>query len=255
MTMRLPKVLSGSTPERLAISSLTGMVFLGAFLLFTMEPLVGRLLVPSFGGAVQIWLLCLMFFQFMLLVGYFYAHLWAARFDKLHLLLLFLPLINLPLLISADASPNVSAGKLISVLITQTALPFAVLSTTVVVAQLWLTRSGIGAARNPYPLYGASNAGSLLGLLFYPLVIEPLTGLRTQSRHWLAGYLVYAALAILSYALLRPGKAVKRAGIDPEGPLLQTLSPSRVSYARWGMLSALSSAFLLTVTNVMIMDY
>ena len=99
MTTRLPKFPSAPALEGIAICSLTGMVFLGAFLLFTMEPLVGRLLVPSFGGAVQVWLLCLMFFQFMLLVGYFYAHLLAARFGKLHLLLLFLPLINLPLLI------------------------------------------------------------------------------------------------------------------------------------------------------------
>jgi spermidine synthase len=252
--LRWPAGRSTLTREEFAVPTLTGMVFLGAFLLFTMEPLLGRLLVPSFGGAIHIWLLCLVFFQFMLLAGYLYAHLWAARFGARHLLVLLLPLVNLPLKITAEATPDASAEKLILVLIAQAALPFAVLSTTAVVAQVWLTRSRTGRPRNPYPLYGASNTGSLLGLLSYPFLIEPFLGLRAQSRLWMAGYLLYGALAVLAYLLLQPAKATAADAASPGDSLGQDTGQPWRAYALWGLLSALTSAFLLTVTNVIAME-
>ncbi len=131
-------IKGGATGSRLAMAGLTGVVFLGALLLFGMEPMVGRLLLPHFGGAVHVWLICLMFFQAMLLVGYLYAHLLAEKLGRWHLLLLALPLINLPLGIKADPSPEAPFFTLISVLLIKVALPFAVLSTTAVVVQSWL---------------------------------------------------------------------------------------------------------------------
>jgi hypothetical protein len=252
--MESPKTESIPRSGGLAVFALAGMVFLGAFLLFVMEPMVGRLLAPSFGGAVHVWLLCLIFFQFMLLAGYLYAHLTEARFGAWHILLLFLPLISMPLQITEEVSSNATAWNLIAVLINRTSLPLAVLSTTVVMAQVWLTRSRIGARRNPYLLYGASNAGAMLGLLSYPFGIEPLIGLRIQGRLWLAGYLLYLFLAILSYVLLRPAKFPMQAGIGHGSPSEQTPPPSWRIYAQWGLLSALSSAFLLTVTNLVAME-
>ncbi len=240
--------------EGLASFALAGMVFLGAFLLFVMEPMVGRLLAPSFGGAVHVWLLCLIFFQFMLFAGYLYAHLLSASAGAWHILILFLPLVGLPLQITEDISPSAPVWKLIAVLFTRAALPFAALSTTVVVAQIWLTRSSIGARRNPYLLYGASNAGALLGLLSYPFVIEPLIGLRTQGRLWMAGYVLYLFLALQSYALLQPAKSVIPAGTGNTDPCKQKPPPALSVYVLWGLLSALSSAFLLTVTNVIAME-
>ena len=251
--MEFPKTESIPRSEGLAVFALAGMVFLGAFLLFVMEPLVGRLLAPSFGGAVHVWLICLIFFQFMLLAGYLYAHLFSARFGAWHILILFLPLAGLPLQITEDISPNAPVWKLIAVLFTRTALPFAALSTTVVAAQVWLTHSRIGARRNPYLLYGASNAGALLGLLAYPFVIEPLIGLRNQGRLWLAGYMLYLFLALQSYALLRPSKSTIPAGTGNSDPCEQKPPPALSAYVLWGLLSALSSAFLLTVTNVIAM--
>ena len=252
--MESPKTESIPRGEGPAVLALAGMVFLGAFLLFAMEPLVGRMLAPSFGGAVHVWLLCLIFFQFMLLAGYLYAHLLSARSGAWHILILFLPLVGLPLQITEGISPNAPVWKLIAWLFTRTALPFAALSTTVVVAQVWLTRSGIGARRNPYLLYGTSNAGALLGLLSYPFVIEPLIGLRSQSRLWLVGYLLYLFLAVLSFALLRSSKSVMPAGTGNTDACEQKPPPARSAYVLWGMLSALSSAFLLTVTNVIAME-
>ena len=252
--MDSPDVQSIPWREDLRNFALAGLVFLGAFLLFILEPMVGRLLTPSFGGAVHVWLLCLVFFQFMLLAGYLYAHSFSANFGAWHILILFLPLISLPLQIPEDIAPNAPVRQLIVVLFTQVALPFAALSTTVVVAQVWLTHSRIGARRNPYPLYGASNAGALLGLLSYPFGIEPLIGLRTQVRLWLAGYLLYLFLAVLSYALLRPEKSAMPAGGGNMDPLDPKTPPTWPAYALWGLLSALSSAFLLTVTNVIAME-
>ena len=124
-----------------AMPVLTGMVFLGATLLFSMEPMVGRILVPYFGGSAHVWLTSLMFFQAMLLVGYLYAHLFAQRLGRWHLLLLLLPLINLPLGAATRPAPETPILTLLGVQIVHFALPFTVLSTTAVVAQLWLARS------------------------------------------------------------------------------------------------------------------
>ncbi len=181
------------------------MVFLGAFLLFGLEPLSGRLLVPYFGGAVHIWLVCLMYFQFLLLLGYLYAHLLAGRLGRWHLAILLLPLVNLPIEMTAPAAPT---GEVVPLLITLTrhiALPFAVLCTTVVVVQLWVTRAtALSRSFNPYVLYATSNAGSLAALLGYPLLVEPFLGLRMQALIWSGGYLVYLLAAAGVWRSLRP---------------------------------------------------
>jgi len=161
---------------------LTFMVFLGAFLLFGLEPLVGRLLMPYYGGSVHVWLTCLMFFQAMLFLGYAYAHLFARKIGGWHLVLVFLPLITLPLQIRATPTPDSPILEIVVVLLSRVALPFVALSTTAVVAQLWFSHSEAGGADNPYFLYAASNAGSLIALLAYSFLAEPLIGLKTQSR-------------------------------------------------------------------------
>ena len=180
------------------------MVFLGAFLLFSLEPLTGRLLVPYFGGAVHIWLVCLMYFQFLLLLGYLYAHLLAKRLGRWHLALLLLPLANLPLAMITEVAPSGDVWPLLLTLTRHIALPFAVLSTTVVVVQLWVTRASLPRSFNPYTLYATSNAGSLAALLGYPLLAEPFLGLRMQSLIWSGGYLIYLLAAAGVWRFLRP---------------------------------------------------
>ena len=112
----------------------------------------------------------------------------------MHLLLLALPLINLPLNIHAEPSPHAPLLNVLTILLLNVALPFIVLSTTAVVAQLWLYRSSAGQDYEPYPLYAASNAGSLIALLGYTFLAEPLVGLRIQSLAWMGMYIVYAIL-------------------------------------------------------------
>jgi SAM-dependent methyltransferase len=240
--------------SRLAMTMLISLVFLGAFLLFSMEPLVGRLLVPFFGGAVHVWLICLMFFQAMLLVGYLYAHLLARKLGPWHLLLLLLPLINLPLGVVAEPSPQAPVVTLLGVLAARFALPFAVLATTAVVAQLWLATSTLRGDNNPYPLYAASNAGSLLALLGYPFLVEPVSGIKVQSLLWTAAYVLYCLLALLAWFTVQPGQ---RSLVPPgeEGrEILSQARPTVSHYARWLLLSAFPSAFLLSITNFIALE-
>jgi len=239
--------------RNLTIAVLIGMVFLGAVLLFGMEPLVGRLLIPYFGGAAHVWLTCLMFFQAMLLAGYFYAHIFARKLGAWHLLILPLPLMVLPLRIQATPDPHAPLLDVLVILFLNAALPFIVLSTTAVVAQSWLSRSSLGRHYNPYPLYAASNAGSLIALLGYTFLAEPLMGLRIQSLTWTGGYIAYMFLVAATWFLLRPGQ-------EPtvpisEDPLKSGWNTIRAATClRWILLSSLPSALLLAVTNFIALE-
>jgi hypothetical protein len=244
---------TGAISHRLAIVVLTSMVFSGALLLFGMEPLVGRLLTPYFGGAAHVWLTCLMFYQAMLLIGYLYAHLFAKKMGRWHLLLLALPLINLPLSIHADPDPHAPLLNVLATLLLHVALPFIVLSTTAIVAQLWLYQSPTGQHYEPYPLYAASNAGSLLALLGYTFIAEPLVGLRMQSIAWMGLYFVYGLLVVAAWFQLRPDKRPNTQ--NPE--IKETVEQDTISfstYGRWLLLSSLPSAFLLAVTNFIALE-
>jgi hypothetical protein len=229
--------------DRLAMAVLTGMVFCGAILLFGLEPLTGRLLTPYFGGAAHVWLTCLMFFQAVLFVGYLYAHLFARKLGVWHL----------PLQVHAQPDPHAPLPHLLYVLSVYVAIPFAVLSTTAVVAQAWLSRSRIGLHQEPYPLYAASNAGSLIALLGYTFIAEPLMGVKLQSVAWSLTYVLYAALVVASWFLLRPNLGPP-AG-DGEGQT--AAAPQAIgaaTYGKWLLLSSLPSAFLLAVTNYIALE-
>ena len=240
--------------DRLAMVVLTGMVFCGAILLFGLEPLAGRLLTPYFGGAAHVWLTCLMFFQAVLFVGYLYAHLFARKLGVWHLAILALPLVNLPLQMHAQPDPHAPLLHLLYVLSLYVALPFAVLSTTAVVAQAWLSQSRLGRHQEPYPLYAASNAGSLIALLGYTFVAEPLMGVKLQSVAWSLTYVLYAALVVASWYLLRPGTGP---AAEPEGqgaPASAAATIGAATYGKWLLLSCLPSAFLLAVTNYIALE-
>lgn len=218
-------------------------VFLGALLLFSLEPLVGRLLLPRFGGAFHVWTTALMFFQGALFVAYLYAHLFAGRVGRWHLVLVALPLLVLPPTVGAPDLAGGGIGSLLALLLRHVALPFGVLATTAVVAQRWWAASG----REPYGLYAISNAGSLGALLLYALVVEPLVGLHAQRLAWMAGYVVYALSAVVAwYASGSPHRALTAPAGTPRPPV------SRWVY--WAALSAAPSAFLMAVTNLIALE-
>jgi spermidine synthase len=231
---------------------LTLMVFIGALLLFGMEPLVGRLLTPYFGGAAHVWLTCLMFYQAMLMVGYLYAHLLARKLGGWHLALLLLPLVNLPLTVRATPDAHAPLLQVLVILFVHVAIPFAVLSTTAVVAQSWLSHSPLGRRYEPYPLYAASNAGSLIALLGYTFIAEPLIGVRLQTHLWTGAYVVYAVIVALVWFHLRPARSAAggtAASADE--------APAKIEnkiYFQWLLLSSLPSALLLAVTNYIALE-
>ena len=248
-----PQRTEGGGNNRLAMVVLTGMVFVGAILLFGLEPLAGRLLTPYFGGAAHVWLTCLMFFQAVLFIGYLYAHLFARKLGVWHMAILALPLINLPLQLHAQPDPHAPLLHLLSVLSLYVAMPFAVLSTTAVVAQAWLTHSRVGQHQDPYPLYAASNAGSLIALLGYTFIAEPLMGVKLQSVAWSLTYVLYVALVVASWYLLRP-RLGSAAAHGPEQIEVATTTIGRIDYGKWLLLSCLPSAFLLAVTNYIALE-
>jgi hypothetical protein len=180
-------------------------MFLSATLLFVVEPMIGKMLMPMLGGTPAVWNTCLVFFQAVLLAGYLYAHA-ALRFlgrrtqIAVHLALVLSPLLIvglLPLHIPAGWEPPTESnpvGWVLCLLLVVVGLPFFALSATTSVMQRWFADSGRKDAEDPYFLYAASNAGSLLGLLAYPLVLEPLLRLHTQSRWWSVAYAVFVAM-------------------------------------------------------------
>ncbi|MFA5183259.1 MAG: fused MFS/spermidine synthase [Syntrophales bacterium] len=235
-----------------AVLALTVTVFIGAFLLFSMEPFIGRILAPLFGGSVYIWLICLSFYQLMLLIGYVYAHFGAKVMGYRHIMLLILPFMILPFAIPTEVPAEGHPLASLVILLSSFALPFALLSTTAVTAQIWLVQ--FRRTEEPYALYGASNTGALLALVTYPILIEPLLGLRWQAIAWNIGYALYIIFAALSYYLIRP----KRSGKEPLSAIVfkanQGDKPSRKHFAYWILLSAMTSAFLVTVTHVIAAD-
>ncbi|GAB4201172.1 MAG: fused MFS/spermidine synthase [Sandaracinaceae bacterium] len=237
-------------------ASMSVFVASGAFLLFALEPMVGRLLLPRFGGAFHVWTTSLMFFQGALVLAYAYAHLAAKRLGAWHFVVLALPLGFFPLGASPlDAwlgvggrtSEDASIGALILALARTSLVPFFALATTSVVAQDWLARSPSHAGSNAYVLYSVSNVGSLAALFVYALAIEPWLGLRVQTLALSGGYAAYLLAAAIAYRRTaphaRPGAIDVGAG---------SATGARQLY--WVLLSAWPSALLMAVTNVVTVD-
>jgi hypothetical protein len=239
--------------SKIPTALLTAMAFLGALLSFSMEPLVGRMLVPFFGGAIHVWLTCVMFFQAILLAGYCYSHFFARKFGRWHLLLLFFPFLSIPFKINSFLYSGSPITELLYQLIVRFSLPFFVLSTTAIVAQLWLTMSEIENSDDPYALYAASNAGSFTGLFGYPLILEPLIGIKMQTWLWTSGYVLYVALVAGVWLTLRPKSGDSKL-YSVHKTLSQTDKPKLNQYVIWLILSTLPSVFFLSVTNLIALE-
>jgi hypothetical protein len=231
-------------------------MFFSAALLFGLQPLFARMALPLLGGSPSVWNTALLFYQATLLAGYVYADvstrvLGVRRQAILHVLLLFAPLVVLPIRIASDwASPTDvnPTMSLLGLLATAVGLPFFAVSATAPLLQRWFTRTGHPSAADPYFLYAASNAGSFLALLSYPLIIERLLPLSVQARWWAIGYGLFLGLIVASaLVMLRVGDAAPAAGAVMHSSLTQTPSPMR--RARWLLLALLPSSLMLGVTT------
>lgn len=234
-------------------------LFLGALLLFLLQPMFGRLVLPALGGAPAVWNTCLVFFQLTLLAGYLYA--WAsARWLRpraqlgLQAAIAVAALGVLPIRIVPAWLPPAEASPvpwLLAVLALSIGLPFFVLSTTSPVLQHWFSRTDHPEAADPYFLYRASNLGSMAGLVAYPLVADPWLGLEAQGLAWSAGYVAFGLVlaACGSVVLRRPAMAPAA-----NGSAAGYAGAGWKTILRWITLAAIPSSLLLGVTTTLSTD-
>ena len=231
-----------------------GATLLGAFLLFQVQPLISKAILPWFGGATAVWTTCMLFFQVVLLGGYVYAHGIAGRLSlggqtAAQIAILLAALATLPILPGAGWKPvdsDFPTWRVLVLLSASIGLPYFVLSTTSPLVQVWFSRAYPG--RSPYRLYALSNFGSLLALLSYPLVFEPALELSVQSWLWSGTFALYAVLCA--------GCGLWAWRHDRWKPSA-TETVDRVSWMRWIgwlLLPACASVVLLAATNHVCQD-
>jgi len=239
-------------------------VFIGAFLLFQVQLVVGKYLLPWFGGTPSVWTACLLFFQVLLLGGYSYSHFVAMRLAtpkqrNLHAGLLVFSILVLFFLSFVWPSPITpgSAWKpqpdgnptvlILRFLLASVGLPFFLLSSTGPLLQHWFSQRNPGVS--PYRLYSLSNLGSLLGLVCYPFLVEPNLHLRTQAWVWSFSYLIFVGLCV---SVAPWGAAILTSAARPSELSAEETSPppTRSRQVFWVSLAACGSAILLAVTNV-----
>jgi hypothetical protein len=228
-------------------------IFASAFLLFQVEPIISKIILPWFGGAAAVWAVCLLFFQVVLLLGYSYAHFVARKFQagaqrSIHGVILLLGLLALhiaPRNAWKPTGPEHPIGRILLLLCAAVGLPFFLLSTSTPLLQAWYSHRRMGPA--PYRFYALSNAGSMLALLSYPLVIEPWISTSHQATAW---SIAFACVVVLCAAITLLPQA-RRASNPDSAPELAAGEgqPSLRLRLLWLALTACSSALLLAVTN------
>jgi SAM-dependent methyltransferase len=227
-------------------------ILVSAALLFCLQPLVGKMLLAPLGGAPAVWNTCMVFFQALLLGGYVYAHLVVSlelrKQAVVHLALVAVPWLTLPIAIhGTPGAGETSTFAVLGVLARSVGLPFFVLSTTAPLLQRWFAQLGTASGKDPYFLYAASNLGSMVALIGYPILVEPLLGLHAQARVWAAGYALFGACIVGCVYLLR----ASRNGVRMETDMAAEDAPPVTwgERVRWIVLSLVPSSLLMGVTQ------
>ncbi len=255
----------GHRPTR-ALLLFASTIGLSAFLLFLVQPLIAKQILPWFGGSAAVWTTCLVFFQVALLAGYAYSDFVARRLQprqqaRLHTGLLLLSLLMLPITPSLALRPEDAdnpTGRILLLLTLTIGLPYLMLATTGPLVQAWFARrfAGTPTAGSVWRLYALSNAASLLALISYPPLIEPLATVRWQSWGWSIGYVVFVLLAGASAWLATRGPLAQTlqvtggtASAPPEPAAAAVAAPGWREQGLWLLLAGLGSVLLLTVTT------
>ncbi len=236
-------------------------IFLSAFLLFQVQPVIARFILPWYGGSPAVWTTCLLFFQTGLLLGYAYAHALVNLFRNrpviqigVHFSLLFLAAYLLPITPTmAEGSSGAESSpvlEILQLLATSVGFPYLLLSASGPLFQHWFSETY--PDRSPYRLYAISNLGSLLGLLSYPFLIEPALGVKTQTLVWSFGFVVFAFLAVATgfrFFRSNPETEVKDSSEDSATAKLRIRD-----VALWIAFAATGSLLLLSLTNQICQD-
>src|SRR5881394_1559668 len=255
-----------------ALFSIT--LFLSASLLFWVQPMIAKMLLPLLGGVPAVWNTCLVFFQAMLLGGYAYAHFVSTRLSiprqmAAHFCLLAVSALTPPFGVSEALIQSLSPDArpvlwLLSALFVVVGLPFFAVASTGPLLQKWFSQTGQASAGDPYFLYSASNLGSLLALLAYPVLLEPHLRLPEQSRLWAIGYAAMALCILACGGMARSARrspaanrraATNEAGQDPRA--LGAASDEIISLTqrvRWLALAFVPSSLMLGVTSYLATD-
>ncbi|HEU4828526.1 MAG TPA: fused MFS/spermidine synthase [Gemmatimonadales bacterium] len=231
-------------------------IFSSAFLLFLVQPMFSKVVLPFMGGGAAVWNTSVLFFQLVLLAGYLYAHVVSTRLGArtqvlVHAALFAVTLLLLPIEPKLGAPPPGASpvAWLLGLLALSIGAPFLLLSTTGPLLQRWFSRAGHRDSANPYFLYSASNAGSLLALLSYPVFVEPWLTLAGQRVGWSVGYVVVAGLVV---ACGWTGARGITAPVAPPSGGHSGVTPRLTLH--WIVLAAIPSALMLAVTTWMTTD-
>jgi hypothetical protein len=240
--------------NRLVLIVYTSAIFVSALLLFSVQPLFTKMVLPRLGGSPAVWSVAMVFFQSLLLGGYAYAHYLMQLRNRTipvlaHLALLAVALVTLPLSIAGGWGEPPASGYafwLLGLFVVSIGLPFFALAANNPLLQAWFVRTGHPSGPDPYFLYASSNIGSFLALLSYPVLLEPMFTLRTQNLIWSGGYGVLIVLiAACGVLLLRSpaSAAVDVLAADSSAP-----APAWILRLRWIFLAAVPSGLLIAVT-------
>ena len=257
-------VLSGHPGHEVATSSaavtlFAATLFVNALLLFLVQPMFAKLVLPLLGGSPSVWTACMLFFQSVLLAGYLYAHaaerLLTTRGQAVaHAVVWWLPFLVLPIGLPSDLSAIASTGPVTWLLRTSlisVGLPFFVLSTSAPLLQKWFSQGSHGRTSDPYFLYAASNAGSLAALLLYPIVVERLLPMRSQAGLWTFGYavstVVVLACAVVTWRTARGEQGWAKAAAGAAAVHTPGIAIGR--RLRWLLLAFVPSSLMLAVTS------
>src|ERR1700755_3173850 len=236
-----------SSRNRLLLTVYTAAIFVSALLLFSVQPLFTKMVLPRLGGSPAVWSVAMVFFQSLLLAGYAYAH-YLMRISNrtipvvIHLVLLVVALLTLPLSIAGGWGEPPTSGYafwLLGLFAVSIGLPFFALAAHNPLLQGLFGRTGHANGPDPYFLYASSNIGSFLALLSYPVLLEPMFTLRTQNLIWTAGYGMLILLIAGCGALLLRSPALAAADLETEATTAP--APSLLLRARWIFLAAVPS--------------
>jgi len=252
-----PSAVTGqpsASRNRLVLVVYTSAIFVSALLLFSVQPLFTKMVLPRLGGSPAVWSVAMVFFQSLLLAGYSYAHFLMRIKNRaipvaVHLVLLVLALLTLPLSIAGSFGEPPNSGYpfwLLALFAVSIGLPFFALAANNPLLQAWFVRTGHPAGPDPYFLYASSNTGSFLALLSYPVLLEPMFTLRTQNLIWTGGYGMLIVLIAACGALLLRSPALSVA--DAQVEETDAPPPSWMLRGRWIFLAAVPSGLLIAVT-------
>jgi hypothetical protein len=232
----------------------TASIFTSALLLFSVQPLFTKMVLPRLGGSPAVWSVAMVFFQSLLLGGYAYAHYLMQIRNRMipvavHLVLLVIAMLTLPLSIASGWGEPPTSGYafwLLGLFAVSIGLPFFALAANNPLLQAWFVRTGHPNGPDPYFLYASSNIGSFLALLSYPVLLEPMFTLRTQNLIWTSGYgLLIVLIGACGVLLLRSSMT---AAVDVLADDSDTPAPAWILRARWIFLAAVPSGLLIAVT-------